>query len=104
VSEKADFAWKNFCAHDSMGSHLMNHPIDYIVVVSADDDYLNGYHLFAEKVNRKSRAGYQLHGQPFNIDRVVCQAMIKPLEANADSFSHASANTTSFYKRPTAHA
>ena len=79
---------------------IMNNPIDYIVVVSADDDYLNGYHLFSEKVNRKSRAGYQLHGQPFNIDRVVCQAMIKPLEANANGHIQASADTTTFYQRP----
>lgn len=78
----------------------MNNPIDYIVVVSADDDYLNGYHLFAEKVNRKSRAGYQLHGQPFNIDRVVCQAMIKYLEANANGYAQSSADTTTFYQRP----
>jgi len=76
---------------------------DYIVVVSQEDDYLNGYHLFTEKVNRKMRSGYQLHGQPFNIERIVCQAMVKPADAtntNGNGFSEASADTTSFYQRP----
>jgi hypothetical protein len=39
---------------------------DFIVVVSNDDDYHSSFHQFAEKINRKLRAGYQLHGQPFN--------------------------------------
>ena len=84
----------------------MIHP-DYIVVVSQEDDYLNGYHLFTEKVNRKMRAGYQLHGQPFNINRVVCQAMIMLADeknANGNVVLENSADTTSFYQRPAVHA
>jgi hypothetical protein len=84
----------------------MTHPADYIVVISPDDDYLNGYHFFTEKVNRRLRAGYQLHGQPFNIERIVCQAMVKPADAksaNSHAFSESSADTTTFYQRP-AHA
>ena len=50
---------------------------DFIVVVSSDDDYHSSFHQFAEKVNRKLRAGYQLHGQPFNIERTLCQAMLR---------------------------
>lgn len=51
---------------------------DYIVVVSNEDDYHSSYHQFAEKVNRKLQAGYQLHGQPFNINQTLCQAMVRP--------------------------
>ena len=50
---------------------------DYIVVVSSEDDYHAGFHLFAEKVNRKLRAGYHLHGSPFSIHQTMCQAMIR---------------------------
>ena len=50
---------------------------DYIVVVSNEDDFHAGFHHFAEKVNRKLRAGYQLHGQPFSINQTLCQAMVK---------------------------
>jgi len=50
---------------------------DYIVVVSSEDDYHAGFHLFAEKVNRKLRAGYQLHGSPFSVNQTMCQAMIR---------------------------
>jgi hypothetical protein len=50
---------------------------DYIVVVSNEDDIHCGFHEFAEKVNRKLRAGYQLHGQPFNINQTLCQAMLR---------------------------
>ena len=67
---------------------------DYIVVVSNEDDFHSGYHHFAEKVNRKLRAGYQLHGQPFNIDKTLCQAMLR-MEG-----SQPSGDTTVFYKRP----
>src|SRR5208283_5045559 len=49
------------------------HAPDYIVVVSDIEDYGNGFHDFAERVNRKLKAGYKLHGTPFNIERVVCQ-------------------------------
>lgn len=67
----------------------MNHPahtshpvaveaIDYIVVVSNDDDFHASYHHFSEKVNRKLKAGYQLFGPPFNVNQSLCQAMIRP--------------------------
>jgi len=67
---------------------------DYIVVVSNEDDYHNSYHHFAEKVNRKLRVGYQLHGQPFNINQTLCQAMVR-LEG-----PQSSGETTIFYQRP----
>lgn len=67
---------------------------DFIVIVSNDDDYHSSFHHFAEKVNRKLRAGYQLHGQPFNIDKTLCQAMLR-MEG-----SQPSGDTTVFYKRP----
>jgi len=52
--------------------------VDYIVVVSSEDDHHSSYHQFAEKVNRKLKAGYQLHGQPFNVNHTMCQAMVRP--------------------------
>ena len=57
---------------------------DYIIVVSTEDDFHANYHHFAEKVNRKLRAGYQLHGPPFNIDHTLCQTMVRP-EGMADT-------------------
>lgn len=66
---------------------------DFLVVVSAEDEYLSSFHQFAEKVNRKLRAGYQLHGQPFNIDKTLCQAMVR-----VEGFKSTS-ETTIFYKR-----
>lgn len=66
---------------------------DYIVVVSNDDDYHSGFYHFAEKVNRKLRAGYRLHGQPFNIHQTLCQAMLR-FEGPQPS-----GDTTIFYKR-----
>ena len=80
----------------------MSNPADYIVVVSHDDDYQNGYHLFAEKVNRKLRLGYQLHGQPFVVERVMCQAMTKPAETtsqNGQAAAETAGDTTTFYQR-----
>ncbi|HEX9048412.1 MAG TPA: hypothetical protein VF988_15400 [Verrucomicrobiae bacterium] len=67
---------------------------DYIVVVSNDDDIHNGFHHFAEKVNRKLKAGYQLVGQPFNINQLLCQAMLRPEGAPTNSPS------TTFFKEP----
>jgi hypothetical protein len=67
---------------------------DYIVVVSSEDDYHASFHQFAEKINRRLRAGYQLHGQPFNIERTLCQAMVRP-----DGPQH-SGDTTYVYKHP----
>ena len=80
----------------------MSQPTDYIVVVSNDEDYMSGFHHFAEKINRKLRACYQLHGQPFNMDRIMCQAMIKM--ANSENginpaVPEASGDTTMFYHR-----
>ncbi len=67
---------------------------DYIIVVSNEDDYHTSFHHFAEKVNRKLKAGYQLHGQPFNINHTLCQAMVR------SEGPQASGETTVFYKRP----
>ena len=67
---------------------------DYIVVVSNEDDYHCSFHQFAERVNRKLRAGYQLHGQPFSINQTLCQAMVR-LEG-----PQTSGDTTIFYQRP----
>jgi hypothetical protein len=87
----------------SFNPEPMTNPVDFIVVVSSDDDYLNGYHLFTEKVNRRLRSGYQLHGQPFNVERIICQAMVKPAEAksaNGQGLPESSTDTTTFYQRP----
>jgi hypothetical protein len=70
---------------------------DYIVIVSSEEDYHSSFHLFAEKVNRKLRSGYQLHGQPFNINQTLCQALVR-LEGAPPS-----GDTTVFYQRPDAH-
>lgn len=68
--------------HSAHGSHSASHgSADYVIVVSNEDDYHASYHNFAEKVNRKLRAGYQLHGQPFNVDHTLCQAMVRPADA-----------------------
>jgi hypothetical protein len=77
--------------HSTHSSHTA---ADYIVVVSNEDDYHSSFHHFAEKVNRKLKAGYQLHGQPFNINQTLCQAMLR-LEGPQPS-----GETTIFYKRP----
>jgi hypothetical protein len=58
---------------------------DYIVVVSNEDDYHSGFHVFADKVNRKLRAGYRLHGAPFNINQTLCQAMVLVDETQPES-------------------
>ena len=70
---------------------------DYIVVVSNEDDYHAGFHHFAEKVNRKLKAGYQLHGPPFNINHTLCQAMVR-----AGGAAH-SGDTTMFFQPPISH-
>jgi hypothetical protein len=67
---------------------------DYIIVVSTEDDFHANYHHFAEKVNRKLRAGYQLHGPPFNIDHTLCQTMVRSGDVPP------SGSTTMFIKRP----
>jgi hypothetical protein len=51
---------------------------EYIVVVSNEDDYHAAFHHFAEKVNRKLKAGYRLHGAPFSVNHTLCQAMVRP--------------------------
>jgi hypothetical protein len=58
--------------------HVAAEAADYIVVVSNDDDYHAGYHHFSEKINRKLKAGYQLHGPPISMNRILCQAMVRP--------------------------
>ena len=75
-------------------THLSHASADYIVIVSNEDDYHSGFHHFAEKVNRKLKAGYQLHGQPFNINQTLCQAMLRP------EGPQASGETTIFFKQP----
>jgi hypothetical protein len=67
---------------------------DYIIVVSNEDDYHGAFHHFAEKVNRKIKAGYQLHGPPFNINHTLCQAMARPAGVAA------SGDTTMFFQTP----
>ena len=75
----------------------MNHThasADFIVVVSNEDDHHAGYHHFAEKVNRKLKAGYELHGQPFCMNHILCQAMIRhagPNHGNDTAFIQKSA-------------
>ena len=56
---------------------------DYIIVVSNEDDYHAGFHHFADKVNRKIKAGYQLHGPPFSINQTMCQAMVRHADASS---------------------
>jgi hypothetical protein len=73
-------------------THSTHASADYIVVVSNEDDFHSGYHHFAEKVNRKLKSGYQLHGQPFNVNQTLCQAMIR-----LDGPQH-SGETTMFFK------
>jgi hypothetical protein len=56
----------------------MSHPTaDYIIVVSNEDDFHAGFHHFSDKVNRKLKVGYELHGPPFNINQTLCQAMMR---------------------------
>jgi len=76
--------------HSTQTSHA---GADYIVVVSNEDDFHSGFHHFAEKVNRKLKAGYQLVGQPLSINHTLCQAMIR-LEGSPTT------ETTLFHKRP----
>jgi hypothetical protein len=80
----------------------MSQPADYIVVVSNEDDFQTGFHQFSEKVNRKMRAGYQLLGHPFAIERLMCQAMVKPAGIEGGSVptaAESTGNTTMFYHR-----
>ena len=76
----------------------MTQSTDFIVVVSDFDDYLTGYQVFAEKVNRKLRLGYQLHGQPVVVERMMCQTMTKVVPLGAES-SLPSSDTTQFHRR-----
>lgn len=81
----------------------MSQPADYIVVVSNEDDFHAGFHHFTERVNRKMRAGYELLGQPFAVERMMCQAMIKPAGpegAPIQASNESSGDTTMFYHRP----
>lgn len=76
----------------------MSPAFDFIMVVSDEEDAFCGYHLFAEKINRKLKAGYQLHGQPVAIHKALCQAMIKPIAPGQEA-SVAKGDTTVFYPR-----
>ena len=82
--------------HSLMSQSYSTQPVsasaDYIVVISNEDDFHNGFHHFAEKVNRKLKSGYQLHGPPFNINQSLCQAMLR-LEG-----PQTSGDTTIFFK------
>ena len=71
---------------------------DYIVVVSNEDDFHAGFHHFSDKVNRKLKAGYTLHGPPFNINMTLCQAMVRTEGAQS------SGDTTVFIQHPAAAA
>lgn len=76
----------------------MSHPAvqgatDYIVVVSNEEDHHAGYHHFAEKVNRRLKSGYQLHGPPFSVNQALCQAMVRLPGASP------SEDTTNFFKQ-----
>lgn len=77
---------------------FMTQSTDFIVVVSDFDDYMTGYHIFAEKVNRKLRAGYQLHGQPVVVERMLCQAMVKIVTPGSET-PMPSSDTTQFHRR-----
>ena len=71
---------------------------DYIVVVSNEDDIHAGFHHFAEKVNRKLKAGYELHGPPFSIHQALCQALVRVAGAEHTG------DTTIFIQSPAAAA
>ena len=86
----------NHSAHPS--HHGAHKAVDYIVVVSNEEDSHAGYHHFAEKVNRRLKAGYLLHGQPFSISQVLCQAMVRPADVLP------SGETTIFFKQASQHA
>lgn len=64
------------------------------MVVSTEDDYHASYHDFAEKVNRKLKAGYRLYGQPLNVNHSLCQAMVRPVGVPAGN------ETAMFSKNP----
>ncbi len=79
---------------ETYSTHSSPMVVNYIVVVSNEDDYHAGFHHFAEKVNRKLRSGYKLHGQPFNINQTLCQAMVR-YDGTAPS-----EDTTFIYQHP----
>ena len=71
---------------------------EYIVVVSNEDDYHAGFHHFAEKVNRKLKSGYQLHGPPFSVNQIMCQALVRHADVPP------SGDTTMFMKHTGYHS
>jgi hypothetical protein len=81
----------------------MLNTVDYIIVASSDDDHLSGFHQLAEKVNRKLRAGYQLHGSPVGVGNYLCQAMTKPVTIDETQpeqpAEKAAGDTTMFFHR-----
>ena len=70
--------------------HAAADVVDYIVLVSNEDDYHASYHQFAEKVKARLKAGYQLHGSPFTVKQSLCQAMIRlaTTKHNGDTLTH----------------
>ena len=84
--------------HSTHTSHPATHKaVDYIVVTSNEEDHHAGYHHFADKVNRKLKAGYQLLGQPFSTGQVLCQALVRSPDVSP------SGETTVFFKHPSGH-
>lgn len=79
--------------HTPVSHQSVHRPVDYIIVVSNEEDHHAGYHHFAEKVNRKLKAGYQLHGPPFHVEHAICQAMVRLSDAPP------SGETTVFFKQ-----
>jgi hypothetical protein len=76
--------------------------IDYVIVASSEDDHLSGFHQLAEKVNRKLRTGYQLHGHPVGVGHYLCQAMTKRVtidETQPTELEKKKEDTTMFYNR-----
>jgi len=86
----------------SYETQSMLQTVDYIIVSSSDDDYLSGFHQFAEKVNRKLRAGFQLHGPPVGAGHYLCQALTKPITVDENQpveTERKTGDTTAFYHR-----
>ncbi len=77
----------------------MTQTTEFIVVVSDNEDYLTGYHVFAEKVNRKLRVGFALHGPPVIADRMMCQAMTRLINVDGNDPFPPSGDPTYFQRK-----
>ncbi len=81
--------------HSTIPTDLVSKGIaEYLIITSTEDDYHASYHHFAEKVNRKLKAGYLLYGQPFNVNQTLCQAVILPFGVTAGN------DTAVFVQKP----